>query len=407
MIRTVPQPRQPFGAGAISGRTPRRSRAGPDAATASATRCWPTWPDQVSDPATLFLRRLAGRASGRLADLQSGRRGRPNQVQLGCARHQVWTLDGGGRFTGLRDLLAHRSPTRSPQPQPIPACRRRRASCSRAIRTKCRNARRIPATRRSSRSPQHTGRRRAGLDQYLEVVPEADGTTKIDNVLFATRRSDTLRSRLDAYARSELSARARAPVGVAPASHRAAPRRSAVAEQALSPASPQRRRRASLTRSAAPVISVTSTIGQRRPHCARQTKRPCRRPRRPEARSRPGDRGEHASLPSPARPRAPASRREQPAWRARGIGDAGAPAAAAKRGGIFAGAGSPSRALGDRIPAAHHVGQKPARTPTPAPITAARPLLDRHRREPPGKLSPPGSPGYARSRPAPRPARTP
>lgn len=36
--------------------------------------------------------------------------------------------------------------------------------------------------------------------EYLEVVPEADGTTKIDNVLFATRRSDTLRSRLDAFA---------------------------------------------------------------------------------------------------------------------------------------------------------------------------------------------------------------
>lgn len=36
--------------------------------------------------------------------------------------------------------------------------------------------------------------------EYLEVVPEADGTTRIDNVLFATRRSDTLRSRLDAYA---------------------------------------------------------------------------------------------------------------------------------------------------------------------------------------------------------------
>ncbi len=36
--------------------------------------------------------------------------------------------------------------------------------------------------------------------EYVEVVPEADGTTRVDNVLFATRRSDTLRSRLEFYA---------------------------------------------------------------------------------------------------------------------------------------------------------------------------------------------------------------
>jgi hypothetical protein len=33
---------------------------------------------------------------------------------------------------------------------------------------------------------------------YLVVVPERDGTTRIDDILFATRRSDTLRTRLDA-----------------------------------------------------------------------------------------------------------------------------------------------------------------------------------------------------------------
>lgn len=32
--------------------------------------------------------------------------------------------------------------------------------------------------------------------EYLVVVPEADGTTRVDDVLFATRRSDTLRARL-------------------------------------------------------------------------------------------------------------------------------------------------------------------------------------------------------------------
>jgi len=37
----------------------------------------------------------------------------------------------------------------------------------------------------------------AAWSEYLVVVPEIDGTTRIDDILFATRRSDTLRSRLD------------------------------------------------------------------------------------------------------------------------------------------------------------------------------------------------------------------
>ncbi len=32
--------------------------------------------------------------------------------------------------------------------------------------------------------------------EYLVVVPEPDGATRVDDVLFATRRSDTLRARL-------------------------------------------------------------------------------------------------------------------------------------------------------------------------------------------------------------------
>ena len=32
--------------------------------------------------------------------------------------------------------------------------------------------------------------------EYLVIVPQLDGTNRIDDVLFATRRSDTLRSRL-------------------------------------------------------------------------------------------------------------------------------------------------------------------------------------------------------------------
>ncbi len=34
---------------------------------------------------------------------------------------------------------------------------------------------------------------------YLVIVPATDGTMRIDDVLFATRRSDTLRARLAAY----------------------------------------------------------------------------------------------------------------------------------------------------------------------------------------------------------------
>ncbi len=36
--------------------------------------------------------------------------------------------------------------------------------------------------------------------EYLVVVPQTDGTTRIDDVLFATRRSDTLRARLHGWA---------------------------------------------------------------------------------------------------------------------------------------------------------------------------------------------------------------
>jgi hypothetical protein len=40
------------------------------------------------------------------------------------------------------------------------------------------------------------GRGALAWREWLVVVPEADGTTRIDDVLFATRRSDTLRARL-------------------------------------------------------------------------------------------------------------------------------------------------------------------------------------------------------------------
>lgn len=36
--------------------------------------------------------------------------------------------------------------------------------------------------------------------EYAVVVPEPDGTSRIDDILFATRKSDTLRARLEYYA---------------------------------------------------------------------------------------------------------------------------------------------------------------------------------------------------------------
>ena len=38
--------------------------------------------------------------------------------------------------------------------------------------------------------------------EYLVIVPEGDGTSRIDDVLFATRKSDTLRARLAYFAAS-------------------------------------------------------------------------------------------------------------------------------------------------------------------------------------------------------------
>ena len=37
--------------------------------------------------------------------------------------------------------------------------------------------------------------------EYLVMVPVSDGSTRIDDVLFATRKSDTLRARLEAFTR--------------------------------------------------------------------------------------------------------------------------------------------------------------------------------------------------------------
>ncbi len=44
-------------------------------------------------------------------------------------------------------------------------------------------------------------RKELAWSEYLVIVPEMDGGSRIDDVLFATRKSDTLRARLAAFAR--------------------------------------------------------------------------------------------------------------------------------------------------------------------------------------------------------------
>ncbi|TPE53134.1 hypothetical protein [Amaricoccus solimangrovi] len=111
-----------------------------------------------------------------------------------CARSLAGDLDG------LRDILtpslvekirAASGNPRMPAPNvlfqsylnPVPVCEAR-----------TRNAAIVQITRSMP------GGKAPAWTEYLEVVPLADGTTRIDNVLFATRRSDTLRTRLDAWA---------------------------------------------------------------------------------------------------------------------------------------------------------------------------------------------------------------
>ncbi len=48
-------------------------------------------------------------------------------------------------------------------------------------------------------SRSNTGGGAPAWTDLLVVTPEPDGTTRIDDVLFATRKSDTLRARLQAY----------------------------------------------------------------------------------------------------------------------------------------------------------------------------------------------------------------
>jgi hypothetical protein len=79
---------------------------------------------------------------------------------------------GAGRVTPAYLFQAYTNP--------LPECR-----------VATRNVALVEIRRGGGRSPAR------GWTDYLVMVPLADGTTRVDDVLFATRRSDTLRTRLE------------------------------------------------------------------------------------------------------------------------------------------------------------------------------------------------------------------
>ena len=204
VVRTLPQPRRPFqgwrylrpedaprdlvagdaggrGHAAAAGRRARRDRSAlMSAAAPSSLR--------------LSLPRLSRRAGGRGVE-----------VQLGRARRGVLPAEHGGRPGGaaaaadreLQQDIDAAAPSRELMParvlfqsytNEVPVCE-----------AHTRNAALVEINRSKP------GGAPPAWTEYLVIVPEADGTSRIDDVLFATRRSDTLRARLGYFAvRAEL-----------------------------------------------------------------------------------------------------------------------------------------------------------------------------------------------------------
>ncbi len=109
-------------------------------------------------------------------------------------------LSTAGDLAGLRPLLSRElaaaldAAARSPMLPPPQALFQTYTNAMPVCAARTRNAALVEITR--SRAP---GAGPAWIE-YLVVVPEADGTDRIDDVLFATRRSDTLKARLAAFA---------------------------------------------------------------------------------------------------------------------------------------------------------------------------------------------------------------
>lgn len=104
-----------------------------------------------------------------------------------------------GDLAGMRDILSDRLiqdiTAASANPE-LPAARILFQSYSNELpecAAETRNAAVVAITRSNS------GGTPPSWTEYLVLVPQADGTTRIDDVLFATRRSDTLRTRLESY----------------------------------------------------------------------------------------------------------------------------------------------------------------------------------------------------------------
>lgn len=147
-----------------------------------------------------FAARLAGSLlAGLLASGPAGANDYKTKFNWDALGAEFCRLSVAGDFTGLRDLLtpslvqaivaASANPGLPPPRILFQSYSNELPQCE----AHTRNAAIIAITRSMP------GGAAPSWTEYLEVVPEADGTTKVDNVLFATRRSDTLRSRLDAF----------------------------------------------------------------------------------------------------------------------------------------------------------------------------------------------------------------
>ena len=140
-----------------------------------------------------------------LAVLAAPRRRRrpppPRRYDYDALGAEFCRLSVAGESPGLRPLFTAElnRAIDAAAAEPRDSCRRR--CSSRPTPTSCRSA--APTTRNAALveiDRSKPGGAPPSWTEYLVIVPEADGSSRIDDVLFATRRSDTLRARLAYFA---------------------------------------------------------------------------------------------------------------------------------------------------------------------------------------------------------------
>ena len=126
--------------------------------------------------------------------------GRGGAVQLGCARERFCRLGTAGDVAGLKAIFSRElnqaldAAMANPALMPPTVLFQSYTNVVPQCQAKTRNAALVEIDR--GNPPRGV----PSWTDYLVVAPETDGGTRIDDVLFATRRSDTLRARLAYYA---------------------------------------------------------------------------------------------------------------------------------------------------------------------------------------------------------------